>query len=711
MILRVRAVVVVWLLGVMACPQADEPACGAEPSIELRKGTLTELLEAVLPLPDDGPRETAVEDGPEAVLFRQGVTAFQRRAYGEAIERFTAFLKNWPNSRAVSAARAYLADATASAESGSRGQSDAIDIYRTVTRDFASSANASRAEWRIGDLYFGLGWYYEAQAAYERALARAGSPFDADRALLGMGLALMALGKWSDAEQTFQHLRRRTGNEDMLMRATLAQATTLYQQQRLHEAQPLFDASHRRWPAFVKRDPASLLRFADTLMATGQGHAARDVLAEFYNLYPAHHDAPSALVKIGDLFLEVGLRRQAEIFYAWVLTAHSGSPSEPVAQMRLVQVGQALAVAAGGKPLRLLVEASMRRVPPRYFDPDAQRQILREIVAQHRDSVLASEAQFRLGEQCELARDWPGAVREYQTAVARAGRIEGDPWPEAAARRIGAILGPWLASALKAGDDLTAVTLFHRHGPLAHRVYLGNELLLRVADAHRRLGFHAEAVRLYQILIREPGGTPFAEEALMGLGKAYLAQQDPSAARTVIARYRFQYPLGRYAEEATLLLVQAMLRQGDRDNVIRFCREWLRRHRRHPDRPRMLTMLATALAEARRTGEAIPIYDEAWRAGALGSAGALLRFGTVLVHERRYDRAAAVYRQALAAQPRPDEARWAWWQLARIAVTQGRSAEARTWLAKAAEAGDPLLRRVAVAMRRHLPPEAGQDGG
>lgn len=711
MVLRIRTVMAVLVLGVMACLQADKAARGAEQSTENRGGRLTEFFEAVAPLPDDGPRDAGVEDGPEAVLFQQGIAAFQHRAYTEAIERFNSFLKNWANSQAVPAALAYLADATASAERSGRSRSEAIDIYRTVARDYAGSANASRAEWRIGDLYFDLGWYYEAQAAYERALARARSPFDADRALMGMGLALMALEKWSEAEQAFQHLRRRTGNEGMLMRATLALATALYQQDRLHEAQAVFDASHRRWPAFVKRDPASLLRFADTLMAAGQGHAAREVLAEFHNLYPTHHEAPSALVKIGDLFLEVGLRRQAEMFYAWVLTTHPGSPSESLAKMRLVQVGQALAVAAGGKPLHLLVEASMRRVPPRYFDPDAQREILREIVAQHRESVLGSEAQFRLGEHCELAHDWPGAVREYQTAVARTGRIADDPWPEAAARRIGTILGPWIASALEAGDDLTAVTLFHRHGPLAHRVYLGNELLLRVADAHWRLGFYAEAARLYQVMIREPRGTPFVEEALMGLGKAYLAQQDPSAARTVIARYRFQYPLGRYAQEATLLLVQAMLRQGDRDNVIRLCREWLRRHRYHPDRPRMLTMLATALAEARRTGEAIPIYDEAWRAGALRSADALLRFGAVLVHDRRYDRAAAVYRQALTAQPRPDEARWAWWQLARIAVAQGRSAEARMLLAKAGESDDPLLRRVAVAMRRQLLPETGKGGG
>ncbi len=711
MSVRIGAVLVVWLLGVVACPQAEDAVRGAEGTVETRRETLTEFFDAILPLPDDGPRDAAAESGPEAVLFQRGVAAFQRRAYVEAIERLRAFVKNHPNSRARSAAWAYLADAIAAADRSIRSRAEAIDIYRKVARDETGSANASRAEWRIGDLYFDIGWHYEAQAAYERALAHARSPFDADRALIGMGLALMALGKWSEAEQAFQTLRQKTMHEGLLMRATWALATTLYRQNRLHEAQPLFDASHRRWPAFFKRDPESLLRFAETLLAADQSHAARDILVGFYNLYPTHHEAPSALVRIGDLFLKIGLRRQAEMFYAWVLTAHPESPSEPVAKMRLVQVEQALAVASGGQPLRLMVETSMHGVPSGYFDPDVQRQILREISARHEESVLASEAQFRLGEHYELVQDWSGAVREYHAAVARAGRAERDPWPEAAAQRIGAILGPWMTAALQAGDDLTAVTLFHRHGPLAHRVYQGQALLLAVADAHRRLGFYGEAARLYQTMIREPRGAPFVEEALVGLGKTYLAQQDPAAARTVLAQYRFQYPLGRYAREATFLLVQAMLRQGDRDPVIRLCREWLNRHRRHPDRPRMLVVLASALADARRAAEAIPIYEEAWRAGALRSAGALLRFGAVLERDRRYDRAAEVYRQALAAQPRPDEARWAWWQLARIAVVQGRPAEAKRLLAQAGESDDPLLRRVTVAMRRQLPPESGREGG
>lgn len=712
MVLRFGVLPAVLLLSVVVGAQADERPGALDHTGDSARGTPGSVLAALLPLPDDGPRDKNIGEEPEPFLLQRGVEAFRRGDYDTAVEQIRAFLREKPNSPAIPAALAFLADATIAREPSSHGRTVAIDIYRAIAREYTGTANASRAEWRIGDLYVDQGLYYEAQAAYERALARAQSSFDTERSMLGLGLTLMALHKWREAEQTLETLRRRTTDASALMRVMLALATTLYEQNRLIEAQPLFEACHERWPALMKRDPESLLRFAATLSATGRRQSARNVLVEFYNLYPAHREATSALVRVGDLFFQSELRRHAELFYAWALTAHPGSPGEPVAKMRLVQLGQVQSIDTRGlTSLHVLVGASMRGMPGLYFDPEEQRRILQDLISRYGDSPLGSEAQFRLGEHFELARDWPAAAHAYRMAVERAGQIEQDPWPEAAALRISAILRSWMAAALAAGDDLTAVALFHRHGRLATHVYRGHELLLRIADAHRRLGFTSEAVRLYQAAVREPEAKPFLEEALIGLGKSYLAQQDPSAAKKVFERYRFQFPLGRYAREVLHLLLEAMHRENDRDGVIRLCREWLKRHHDHPDRPRMLGVLATTLADAGRVDEALPIYDEAWRAGALQSASSLLRFGDMLIAGRQYDRAATVLRQVLAMQPEADEMPWVRLQLGRIALTQGRYAEAGALLDQAGKSVDQMVRRVAMAMRRQLPPEKEPKGG
>ncbi|MEW6247002.1 MAG: tetratricopeptide repeat protein [Nitrospirota bacterium] len=645
-----------------------------------------------------------------SAAFQYGVQAFQERDYAAAVRYFQNAVKQQPNSPVAQAALAFLADATALAGRTDASRSEAINVYRVLIRDYPGTPNAVRAEWRVGDLYNELGWHHEALATYERAAAHAQSGYDADRALLGQGVTFMALEKWREAEQALDTLRRRTADEGIVMRATLGTATALYQQGRIQEAQPLFDFCYRRWPAFVKRDPGSLLRFASTLFETGRLHLARHIYSTFYNLYPRHADAPSALVSIGDTFQKSGLRHQAEIFYTSALTLYPGTPTEPLAKLRLVQLGLEAVADAEGNLLRLTVESAMRGEPAPYLDPAEQRETLRTIAARYADNVLASEALFRLGEHYESAGDRMQAIQAYQDVTKRSGRIEGDPWPETAASRIATILRPWMEAAFKAGDDLTAVTLFHRHGALADRVYLGQELLLNVADAHRRLGFTAQATRLYQTILREPKGRPFLEQALIGLGRTYLAQHDPAAARKVFERYRLQFPVGRSTPEALGLLVKAMRQQGDRSGAIRVCRRWLRLYERHPDRPDMLILLARTLAEAGKSDEALLVYEEAWRTGSFRDAAALLEFGDLLAKVQQYDRAVGLYRQVLAARPRPDQAQWARLQLGRIQLMQKNYREAESLFKQVGAVDDPLMRRVSTTLLQQIRPRVQKKG-
>ena len=88
--------------------------------------------------------------------------------------------------------------------------------------------------------------------------------------------------------------------------------------------------------------------------------------------------------------------------------------------------------------------------------------------------------------------------------------------PTKAGRNCVTFLRPALEAALKSHDDFELVSLFHRHGPQADRLYAGTDLLLKIADAHQRLGFPVEAAQLYQSLIRDPKAEPFQEVATHG---------------------------------------------------------------------------------------------------------------------------------------------------------------------------------------------------
>jgi TolA-binding protein len=180
-----------------------------------------------LPMPDEGPRTEEQIQGQGAgpgiadLAWHEGYAAYKKGAWPEARRLFEKIVAEHSESLQAPAAQACLAELALQEDPSTRNRPEAIQIYKTLLRDYPQSANAGRAEWRIADLYLEQGWLQEAQALYERAMARSlRLPFDGDRALLGLGYTFMAMRKWSEAEQAFVNLRKRSGHDRLLQHAT-----------------------------------------------------------------------------------------------------------------------------------------------------------------------------------------------------------------------------------------------------------------------------------------------------------------------------------------------------------------------------------------------------------------------------------------------------------------------------------------------------------
>lgn len=653
------------------------------------------------PLPDEGPRAEGQPQGIDGLAWQEGQAAYRNGAWEEAHRFFYTIVQHHPQSPLVPSAEAFLIELSLRRDSSNRARSEAIQAYKKLLRDHPQSQNAKRAEWRIADLYLEQGWLQEAQAAYEQSMAHSlHLPFDGNRALLGLGYTFMAMRKWADAERAFLQLRKRTDHDLLLQRATLGLAHALFRQGRQSDAQAFYDVCYRRWPKQFRLDPVALHRFASTQVELHHHASARDLMILFYNLHPQHEYAPSALLHVADGLL--GTRpSQAEFFYALLASIYPQSLQATMAQMRLATLRADRMLPAGENSVRLTVAAMMHNVP----DPDqseaAYRSTLQAIAIQHAEDPLGSEALYRLAKYYEKADDMSHALLLYKEAAMRAGRT-GDPWPSKASERLSAILKPWMEAALRSRDDLTLVTLFHRHGPNADQLYAQSPLLLEIADAHRRLGFSLEAVRLYQQLANTSKNPPLLEPALIGLGKTYLDQDDPQAARKVLERYRFQFPTGRYESEALELLVTAMERQQDYQSLLRLCRAWLLHHPRHPSRPQMYVRLASTFARLEKTEEAALAYEEAFKAGAPQTTDRLLAYADTLSRLNRHQQAIAAYRAVLDKKPPARQAEWAQLQTARHWHALKQYDRATVALAELGQTDDAIVNRYVSAFRGSL---------
>jgi len=654
------------------------------------------------PLPDDGPRAEGQSSGIDGLAWQEGRSAYKKGAWGEAQRFFEKIVNDHPESSLVPSAKAFLVELSLQDESVAPNRSEAIQEYKKLLRDHPQSSNARRAEWRIADLYFEQGWFQEAQAFYEQAMAHSlHLPFDGNRALLGLGYTFITTGKWRDAEHAFANLRKQSENDQLLRAATVGLAHALFRQKRLAEAQPLYDLSYRRWPHLIKGDPVTLQRYAITEAHVHHDVSARDLMLLFYNLYPRHGYAPKALLYVAETLRSAGQRPLAEFVYALIPSIYPQSHLDSTAKLRLATLLSENNGSAEGKMLSPTVGAMIHNVPVPIQTDASYRSLLEEIALREADNPTGSEALFYLGKEYEKASDLNRALRTYKEMTFRTAN-GGESWALKAAERLSALLVPWIEAAIASHDDWTVVGLFHRHGALAEQRYAGSPVLLEIAESHRRLGFTSEAVRLFQQMLKAQKDSALVEPVLMGLGKLYLDQRDPEAARKVLERYRFQFPVGRYEGEVLYLLISAMRQQRDLQGLLHLCRTWLLRHPVHRERPAMYLQLAKTLGELEKLGESALAYEEAFKAGATQSVATLLSYADTLSRLNRHESAVAAYRSVLEKKPTAHQAEWAHLQTAKHWTALKQYDRATIALAELAVADDQMINRVAASLKLSL---------
>ena len=662
-------------------------------------------------LPDDGPRYESPVKGPDGSLFTEGIAALGQERYQDAEQMFDTLVKNFPTSPLVEPSQAFLADLIAKGGTDHQRR-QAIEAYRALIRADRSSVNASRARWRIGDLYAQGRWLIEAKASYEQALAE--SPKEAARALLGLGLVFLEGTQWKDAVQAFQQVKTRSEDERLIVPATFGLAEALARAQQWDKAQSAYESGIRRWPAAFKLRPESMLLFADVKVHLQKHAEARALLEQFYNLYPNHAEAPSALVRIGDSWRQAARLDRAKTLYATVIQTHSGTYQESVARMRLAEVARESFVQDPKAGPQLGIEAMLEGRPANDADSRAQEELFEQIAQAYASVELGSEALFHLGEHLESLDRRLDAIDVYRRVSDRKGLIGEDPWPEAAGRRLVTMLGPWMVAALHSHDDLTAVNLFYRHGALGEDLYAGDAILLQLAEAHSRLGFSPQAIKLYRSLVKDTVADAIREKAFVGLGLAYFGQQDLPAARRVFERTLLQYPTGQSRSATLQHLAETLHRQGEWNAVIRVCRLWLRRAEAaaSPEGRRILHLLANAQLAIGHASEALETLARTIPAANAKAQDTSLRYADQLLVAGQYEQAATRYLRAIQIPSSPADAEWARFQLAKVRRAQKRYGDARTLLQEVQSmATDDLIGRISAALLADLPQAKGRAGG
>lgn len=393
----------------------------------------------------------------------------------EAVSAFRELLEEFPESQWAEEARYNLGYAFFQNED----YDQAIEEYRTLIQTYPSDPLAAKAQYGIGDALFNAGRPEEAVEAYRVVLERyPRSPYVSDAAA-GIQYALVSMGDDARASAIIDEFIAAHPNSPIVDELRFRKAEVFYQSGRQAEAL-------REFQAFVRTSqnerllPEAIYYVGMIYADQNQVQPAAEQFERVVNGYPNSAHFADAARRLGRLYLDAERPQDAMQVYRRLENAQRND-SRAVAEARygqgmaLIQLGRAEEAerllqdaiqAAPDAPETLPAYLGLARVYENSGRQDEAVRMYRNVVERSRDEIGA-EALFRLGALYRAANQPRRAVEELgRLPVLYAGYTE------------------WTA-----------------------RGYLEQ------ARAFRALGQRGDASRVYDRVITEYRGTPYAHTA------------------------------------------------------------------------------------------------------------------------------------------------------------------------------------------------------
>ena len=415
------------------------------------------------------------EDGDDYALYQIGQAYYNAGDPFEAITTFRRLQTQFPESDWVEEAQYNLGYLYF--QNQNYGQ--AIEAYQQLIRNYPRDPLAAKAQYGIGDALFNNGDLEESVDAYKGVLDRyPNSPFSSDAAA-GIQIALIALGDEARAEEIIESFTESNPSSTLADELRFRQAEVKYQTGRIDEA--LLD-----FQRFVRSSeninllPDAYYYLGSIFSERQRPQEAEAYLRQIINRHPSSARAPEAHRLLGELLLEQNRSQEALDLYTDYESSQSGDV-QSVAQARYGQAQALLQLNRLRDAEELLSELSGSTV-----NVSQQGPVKLGLARVYESDGRATEAIGLYREVVDENQDETGAE---------------------ALLRLGNIL-------IQRGQDRAALEELGRM-PVLYAGYSDwvAQGYLAQAQAFKNLGQRGDAMRLFDQVIDEFSGTPYATQA------------------------------------------------------------------------------------------------------------------------------------------------------------------------------------------------------
>ena len=413
-------------------------------------------------------------DAADYALYQTGQALDLADQPDEAISTLQRLVQQYPNSDWRQEALFQIG----SIQFQNQNYEAAVQAYQRVIEQYPNDPLAAKAQYGIGDARFNAGRMNAAVSAYRRVLnAYSGSPFAADAAS-SMQYALIAMDDQDRTTAIIDSFATANPNSPLADELRFRQAEALYQSGQTDTALQSF----RRFVRVSGNDDLlpEAYYYLGTIYAEREEYdAAEGYLRQVLNEFEGSAQEVQAAERLGEIYLT----RQS---YQEALNAFRtmGDAAQDPSRVADARYGQTRALLA------------LNRL-------DAAEDLLTETIESLPDAAAVLPAQLGLARVYERQQRTAEAQDMYRTVIRNA---EAEVGAEAL-YRLGLLLIDQ-GQPRQAIEELSRLpTLFGGYPDWIARSYLAQ------AQAYRQIGRPGEAARLYDQVIRDYSGTPFAQRA------------------------------------------------------------------------------------------------------------------------------------------------------------------------------------------------------
>lgn len=477
-------------------------------------------------------------------LFQQAVSNYTDGHYTESLRQFRSLTEGGPKGEVSEAATFYIGSIYFKMANPPPGDTkdkkdvhllmNALQAFQDGVRGYPESKNVPRAILEIGKIYIEMNLAEEARGSFKRVIQGYPSTRYAAEAQLNIALSYEKEGKYREALSEYRTLSLKYPGE-MEKEEIFGTGRVFFALHEFGEAKKVYDVGLNRWAAYVKGRPEILFNYSECQFQNGEFSRAREGFLILYNIYPGNEKAGFALNRVGDTYMLEQKRGVAEKIYASVLELF---PESEDALMSKLALGD----------LKLLSESGD------LFYQEALKNY-REVEESSHDESLVLKARYKIGKLLETQGKYKNALKMYSELLDKTHGHVNKEISRSFTYLTGKI-GKEIKDQIGRHDDLGAVKTYQAYFKNIVNHLLDEELLVEVAEAHRRLRLYQEASDIYQKIIDRNGAKKGV--ALFKTGELYSLRGDYLKAVETLGRYISEYPAGEMGGSARALMGESL---------------------------------------------------------------------------------------------------------------------------------------------------------